>query len=68
MLEVYKKLFWCFQVGNKVVSMYKISCIHPMLIYVLGPNELIGATSAPYGDCFLGNILRIFSKNLQKNL
>jgi hypothetical protein len=59
-----KKVCWCFQVGNKVANMYKISCIHPMPIYVLGSKQANRAIGAPYGDYFLGNIL----KNLQKNL
>jgi hypothetical protein len=31
-----------------------------------GPNGLIIATGAPFGDYFLGSILGIFSKNLLK--
>ncbi len=33
---------------------------------VLGANGLVGAIDAPLGDCFLGNILEIFSNCFSK--
>jgi hypothetical protein len=33
-----------------------------------GANGLIGAISAPLGDCFLENILKIFSKKIFKKI
>jgi len=37
-------------------------------IQKLGVNGLIGTTSAPLGDCFLGNILGFFSKKIFKKI
>jgi len=49
--------------------MMKVSTLKIVKVIIWGANMLIRTTTTHLGDCFLGNILKIFSKNtLQKNL
>jgi hypothetical protein len=48
--------------------MMKVSTLKIVRIIIWGPDMLIKTTTAHLGDCFLGNILKIFSKKVFKKI